>query len=183
MLSNIIARRYAGALFRLAKAKELIEQTKDELNYLNQLYQTEKDLRQVLNHPLINREKKLNLLHQLLKGKTGSITLRFLELLIRKNRLKHLPALVELYNELSDQAKGIIRVEVKSFLTLTKQEQTLLRQRLSRTDTKEVILKTKIDRSLLGGLTVQIGDTVFDGSVRNKLKNLQEYLLNQTSAV
>lgn len=180
MIERIIAKRYAQAILNLAQGKGVIERIKTELVDLTSLYTSSDKFKRILNHPVIPRNKKSSFLSTLIGQQADALTLRFLELLIKKDRIRYLPEITEAYAFLADLAQGIMRVKVKSFSPLKKEQKSALVRRLNLITDKQVILETEIDRHLLGGLLVQMGDTVIDGSVANKLEEMKEQLLGKT---
>lgn len=177
MITEPIAQRYAQTLFRLSQDQGRLAEVGEELMLIHRLYQETPRLKDILEHPLISLEKKFSLLRSVLKDKVSALSQRFLELIVRKGRLKYLAEILPAYQALVDRAKGIVRVKVRSFQPVTRAEEEQLKKRLSWLGAREIVLETTLDRSLLGGMMLQIGDTVLDGSVRRQLADLREYLL------
>lgn len=176
MTGKVIATRYARALINIARQKGVIEKTQDELVYAAGAYQLA-GLPKLLLTPLISYQDKKAVLQRLLKDAVSPVLMQFLETLLRKRRIEYLPDITEIYKTLSDEARGVIRVRVTSAFPLASAEQNTLITKLNRATKKQVVLTTEINRALLGGLLVQIGDTVIDGSVRGRLRNMKEQIL------
>ncbi|MEK7448226.1 MAG: ATP synthase F1 subunit delta [Planctomycetota bacterium] len=180
MQERIIAKRYARALLNIARLKGILEPVKEDLAGLNRLYQASKQFSRVLNHPLISRERKKNFLTRIVGEKIQPVTFKFIELLIKKNRFECLPEIKEAYDFLSDRDRGIMRVKVKSFYPLKNSEQELLRAKLARLSGKEIILEVHQETGIMGGLALQIGDDVIDGTAAHRLNQIKELLLRKT---
>ena len=180
MLVDAITKRYASAVFNMAKEQNLIKEVKGELEYFGNYYNTVAGLRLVLNNPLISPKHKYELLQKALQDALSSICRKFLELLIRKGRLKHLPDIINAYDFLLDQYNGVVRVGVTSFAPLSLVEEEKLKKQLKwYAGAGEIILATTIDKTILGGMMIQIGDMVIDGSVKSRLHELKTHMLTR----
>ena len=176
MLGTIIAKRYARALINIAIHKDVVDKIKSELAFALDACQSPV-LAKILVHPLVNYPDKEALLHKVLAGQVSTELMRFLETLLRKRRIEYLADIAKIYDVLADEAHGVARVRVTTVFPLTATDENTLIAKLGKMIGKKVVLTLEINRALLGGLTVQSGDTVMDGSVRGRLRNLQEQLL------
>ena len=79
-------------------------------------------------------------------------------------------------NDLADAAQGVVHVQVRSFLPLSDKEKSQLEKKLQSITGKTVIMDHATDSTLLGGVSLRIGDSVVDGTVANRLKELEEKL-------
>lgn len=175
-----LARRYAGALFETARQSDVIDvidKVESDLGMVNYSLQTMPKLVEALNHPLIPRERKKAIVSDIFKDKVQAVTLRFLELVIDKRREGILPEIEPEYVRLANEWRGIVSVAVTSAVPLSKNEVTALKAKLDRFTGKRTDLQLHEDSGLIGGLTVRIGDTVMDGSVRGYLASLREQMM------
>ncbi|MBI4834726.1 MAG: ATP synthase F1 subunit delta [Planctomycetes bacterium] len=179
MLIDIVAKRYAVAVFNMARAKSLIKEIKDELEYLGESYNAVGKLKLVLNNPLINAKNKYELLNKITNGSLSPLCGKFMELLIRKRRMEYLPDIITTYKFLLDQYNGVVRVNVRSFAALTSSEEEKIKKRLGWINAGEIILETSIDKTTLGGIILQIDDMVIDGSVKSRLHDLKTHMLSR----
>ena len=183
MFEEGLAKRYAKALLNLAEKEGLakIGKVEQELFNITQLYHSLEGMRRVLIHPLVSPDKKNAIINKVLGKRVSPIMLKFIELLINKNRIKYLPQIAEAYHSLADQAQGIMRVKTRSYSALGKKQLQILEQKIAGlTSAAQVIIEAEIDPSLLGGLTVQVGDSIIDGSVTGRLKDIQQHLLSKS---
>lgn len=178
MANLLIAQRYARTLINLAVKKNLVDTIAADLTTLVQLYDDHKRLAWFLRHPRLASRAKYQLLEKMMKGRVQDLTLRFMELVLKKGRIEHLSAIRDNYNLQRDDLMGLQRVRVRTAFPLPDNSRSALQKQLNRLTGKETILSIELDRSLLGGVSVQIGDTVFEGSVRGRLNNLRNYLLS-----
>lgn len=171
-----VARRYTSALFELAKQNNLIETVEKDLKLLADSLKRGTDLRAVLDHPLIPATRKKTLFHTATGDQIHSITLQFVDLLIDKHRTPVFESIPREYQALSDQYHDMIEAQVTTAVPLPQDQETKLIQRLVDFTGKKIRLVCKIDSSLIGGMKIQIGDTVMDGSVSSQLRILKEKL-------
>lgn len=177
MRTTTLARRYAGALFETARQSDVIDvidKVESDLGMIGYSLQTMPRLVEALNHPLIPRERKKAIVSDIFKDKVQAVTLRFLELVIDKRREEILPEIEPEYVRLANDWRGIISVAVISAVPLTGDEIAALKAKLDEFTGKRTDLDLQGDPGLIGGLTVRIGDTVMDGSVRGYLASLKE---------
>ena len=177
---KVLAQRYALTLFNLVQQgyPDKIETAKQELSDLAQLYDTSEEISEILNHPLISPAKKKDFINKVSGGRVSPTVIKFVELLINKNRIEYLPLIAETYDALADQSRGIRRVKVKSYFPLPEEQLKVLEQQVGTLiSARRVIIESEIDHSLLGGIKVQIGDTMIDGSVSGRLEDMKQQLL------
>ena len=171
-----VARRYASALFEVAKKRGEVEAVAANLKEVVQAVQGSRELMSVLHHPLLPLEKKQTILHSVFAGNVRSDVEKFLFLVVEKKRAAVLPQILSEFNRLVDEFKGEADAEAVSAVPLSPQQIANLEAALQRKFGVRVRLKTRIDESLLGGLVVRVGDKLIDGSVETKIRTLSEQL-------
>ncbi|RUM87940.1 MAG: ATP synthase F1 subunit delta, partial [Thermodesulfatator sp.] len=102
---------------------------------------------------------------------------RFLRLLVEKKRIQYIQAIIEAYEQLVDEERGIVRAEVRAAYSLGEEEKARLAEALKKLVGKEIKLQVFEAPELLGGLVVRIGDLVLDGSVRTQLEAFKESII------
>ena len=177
MRSSTLARRYAGALFQAAKEPDLIDQVESDLGLLTFTLESTPRLIEALTHPLIPAERKKKIVADLFRDKVQGVTLDFLYLLIDKRRSEVLEDVEQEYVRLANEYRNILPVAVTSAIQLTSEEAIALRKKLEESTGKKIELEFAEDSEIIGGLVIQIGDSVIDGSVRGYLQTLRERLL------
>ncbi|HWI41725.1 MAG TPA: ATP synthase F1 subunit delta [Verrucomicrobiae bacterium] len=177
MITNAISRRYAKALVQLGSAEGAIDRFRDELKRVETTLAENSELRAIFGSPAYRVETKREILKGILAKLSVSPTVsNFLLLLVDRNRIGFLPQIVAGYGVLADEFSGIIRPTLTSALPLDDSQVEAIRSSLEKTSGKKVLLSVKIDPSLIGGITTQIGDKVFDGSVRTQLQRIEDTL-------
>ncbi|MCL6449961.1 MAG: ATP synthase F1 subunit delta [Acetobacteraceae bacterium] len=170
MLRLSIARRYATALFLLARERGREEEVRSELLRLLSFVEACPDLGRFLQHRLIPPSAKAEALRRCLSGALMGEVLDFLHMLVTKRREGYLQAIVAEYGRLADLAQGVLQVQVRSAVTIPEKLQDGLRRKLEAVSGRRVKLELAQDPGLLGGLVVQVGDRVFDSSLRTHLR-------------
>ena len=172
----MVAKRYAKALFDLAKIDERVVETGGEIRLFWTLMDTTPELKVLLCGPIYDIQAKKEALERV-RASLGlsDLVFNFLSLLIRKGRIGILDDIVKAYQRLEDMETGRIRAKV--YLPDGEVEPPLLdriRARLEEVTGKEVLLDLREDRDMIGGVTVQIGDILIDGSLRSKLLSVKK---------
>lgn len=176
MSDIIVARRYAQALYEEAEREGITEQVDADVETIRASLEASRDLVLLFQSPVISREKKSNVVEALFGERLQATTLRFLKLLIAKRREDTFPSVVQAYRELRDQQLGIVEVHTRVFAPMSESEEKSLVAKLENMTGSRVRLNTTVDTSLLGGVVVRVGDTVYDGSVRHQLATLREQM-------
>lgn len=182
-VSHPVARRYARALFEEARARGQAERIDADVAVLHEAFTASRELARVFESPVIPREKKKKIIETLFAGRLQPLTIRFLELLIEKERENLLPAIVAAYRALQDEAQGIVEAHVRTAFPLDEAGARPLVEKLERLTGKKIRLQLQQDPSLIGGVVVRVGDTVYDGSVRQQLTALRERLRRRATFV
>jgi F-type H+-transporting ATPase subunit delta len=174
-----LARRYAAALFETAKSADIIDKVESDLGLITWTLENVPRLSDVLLNPLIVDDDKKNIVQEIFKDKIDEITLDFIFLLIDRKREGILADIEAEYVAYADSWRGIIRVLVTCAVPITDDERNKLTAALEDFTEKKVQLQLEVDASLIGGMIVQIGDTIIDGSVKGYLNALRNRLLGQ----
>ena len=180
MIAGSISRRYAKALLQLGIEHKNFEALGRELARVVETVQGSRDLRTVLDSPVFPLSQRKAVLGEILARLGVSKTIEhFCQLVLDHNRFPAMPAIGREMQNLVDEQAGRVRALVTSAKLLRDPEALRIKTALERRTGKQVILERKEDAGLLGGIVVQIGDVVYDGSVRNQLARIQEQLLSE----
>jgi F-type H+-transporting ATPase subunit delta len=179
MSSVIASRRYATALMSAAQAGGFLDQIVDELKIIGETLESSRDLVHALRSPLIKGDKKIHILEAVFRDSVGEKMLLFLSLIAKKKRAGLLPEIIAEFQELLDEKRGVINVDVTSAVKLSDQQVDQLIDKLSVSTGKKIRARMSLDEKLLGGVSVKIGDTIYDGSISHQLLKLKETLLSE----
>jgi len=175
-MEKTLAKRYAAALLAVSDKEGTVEDTEATLLALREAWGKSPLLRSILLQPKISRPERKRMLRKPFEERSSKTFLRFLDLLVDKNRVELIPEIAEMFDRLADSSKGVVRVGVSSFAPLSEKEESTLQQKLIKITGKKVVLETQTDATLKGGMLLRIGDTVVDGTVARRLKALGERL-------
>jgi F-type H+-transporting ATPase subunit delta len=171
------ARRYANALFQLAEEGGRLDAIRAQLDRLAALLAENRELADVLLQPLYPVAQRRAVLGAVADRLGASPLLkRFLSYVIDRRRLVQFDAIRAEYARLADERAGKTRATVRSAGELSDEQRERLRRALSTRIGREVELAVELDATLLGGLVAQVGDVVYDGSLRTQLRQLRENL-------
>ena len=177
-MTAIAARPYAQALFELAREANQLDVVHDDIQSLGELTGQSDDFKSLVENPFISREKKTAVLDALLQGKSAELTLRFLRFLVSKNRLNLLEDVSEELHQMVLVERGAIEGEIRTAVGLSEDQVKEICLRLKAQFAKDILPTVKVDPELIGGFQVQIGDTVYDYSIKNQLENLRQRIIS-----
>lgn len=173
-----IGRRYGRALFELATEQDQQVEILEELDAIQAVYEQIPDLGDILTDTRLSSLKKQKLL-VVIKQNASTLMQNFLQLLFEYHRLDAFTEIRRFYQDLYNQATGVYQATVTTAIELSDRQQTALKNAIGRQfAAKKVILTIHLDPQIIGGLIVQVGDQIIDGSVNSRLKRMSQLLLN-----
>jgi len=150
----------------------------EELLLYKAIFQAVPDLLTAFDSPAVPREAKEEILSKLMGKYAVSITTaNFLKVLLAHNRIRFFSEILGLYLKTVNERKGIVTAQVSAVAAIPEENLSRLRSMLSEVTGKTVTLTVRTDASLVGGLVIQIGSTVYDGSIRTQLAELKQRLM------
>ena len=172
------ANRYSLALFELAKENNLLSQIEDQsLSMLNLINQSN-DFYNLIKDPTINQEDLSNVINMIVeKNKFDTLFKNFLNFLIQKRRFFFIESILEIFIETCSIKRGELKAELKSAKNLSSDEITKITELLTKNFSSKIKLNYKHDESLIGGLVVQVGSTMVDTSIKNKLQQIENRMI------
>jgi F-type H+-transporting ATPase subunit delta len=177
MATSMAAKRYARALFSLAKEESHVAEVRAELGAIAELLEENAEIRNALLTPLHPVKERKAVLQALAGTMALSGLLRnFYSFLADRRRLVDFAGIREEYERMADEASGLLTAEVISSTPLDDRRKDRLRRALSERTGREVKLDIHIDPDLIGGAIAKVGDLVFDGSLRTQLSQLSATL-------
>lgn len=170
MKKSRVSYRYAKALLQSASALGKSEDVAKDMHYLQTVLDQSAELRAYLQSPIIKHTTKRETLAQLFSKTISPITMNFLTLLANRRRESELADIIDAFTELHDAQRGIARVEVVSAVELSDTQKSAILEKVSALSKKILHASYKIDSSIIGGFIVQLGDTMYDASIRRQLE-------------
>lgn len=171
-----VAKRYAKALFEVAQQNQAISQVEDELKVVVEAVENSEDVKRFLQAPNIDLTIKLDVFRKAIEGKVSDAVLNLVNVLITNGRENMMQAVSDAYVKVAGQALGQADATVVSAYPLTAPEIELIAEHFGKVVNKKIRVHNKVDRSVIGGIQVRIGDRLYDGSISGKLARLEKSL-------
>jgi F-type H+-transporting ATPase subunit delta len=179
MSNGIVAKRYATALLQIAKEKNIVYIVEQELEAIKKVFVENKQIYSVLNHPKIAKETKKSLVKESFFGVSVPV-LNTLLILVERHRQNEIVDMVDQFIEAANESSGTANANVYSVRPLTEDEKQALSvsfaQKVGKASLK---INNIIDKDLLGGIKLRIGNRIYDGSVSGKLARVERELLTK----
>ena len=177
MRASAAARRYARALFAIARESDAVDAVRGELAAMHDLFESERALRNALFRPLHPVKERRAVLDAVCRRLEVSETVRrFLVYLVDQRRLVDFDGIRAHYDQLADEAAGLVQAEVVAAGPLADAQQERLKSALAARTGHRVELSVRVDPNLIGGAVARVGNLVFDGSLRTQLAQLRDTL-------
>ncbi|HEU5381456.1 MAG TPA: ATP synthase F1 subunit delta [Ktedonobacteraceae bacterium] len=177
MLKGAIARRYAEAIFGLALKQNTLDRTLDDVQGIAQLF-SKHTLAYLLREPKVPARRKETVLREALSARVLPTSLNLALLIVQRGLVDLMPNIAAELQQMVFDHKNQAMAEVTTAAPMDDRQQALVKQALERRTGKTILLQTKIDPEILGGVVARVGDQVIDGSVQQRLQALKRQLLN-----
>lgn len=168
------AKRYAQAVFQIAREKGEFDKWQSDLKKITSLGE-DAALSVLLENPKINFSEKVKLLSEGLNG-INPLALNLVYLLVAKGNWSMVAEVADEYRHLLDSYRGIVEAEVITAVPLDDKDTEKLKQRLKAILDKEVVVRPAVDPGLVGGVLIRFDGKLLDGSTRSRLKALNREL-------
>ncbi|PPA69596.1 F0F1 ATP synthase subunit delta [Jeotgalibacillus proteolyticus] len=176
MSKSTVASRYAQALFELALQNGQVDIVEADLRVVREVFEKNPEYTLLLQSPKVTKEQKKQLIQQAFNG-LSSYVINTLSILIDRRRDNEIAALADAFIELSLTSRGTAVAYVSSATKLSEADQALVSQVFAgRVGKSNLQIQNHVDSSLLGGMSVRIGNRIFDGTLRSKLQRLEREL-------
>ncbi len=177
MSSEMVARRYARAVFELAKEQKKVAEVARDFRGFAAAYEESSDFRAMAVAPNLADKDRQAIVEQIGKRLGASdTTVRTVTMLATRQRLSILPDLVRILDQLADEHRGVVRAHVRAAQPLGEGYLNKLKAKIEEATGNKVVISFEEDPSLIAGIVTQIGDRYVDGSIRGKLNRFAESL-------
>jgi F-type H+-transporting ATPase subunit delta len=166
--------RYARSLITLAHEQGVLEEVTEDMQKFVEICKSNRDFTLMLKNPVIRKEKKSQILKVLFEERVNQLTYSFFDIIVKKSREKFLPEIAVEYRNQYNDLMEIAMAKVTTVFALDeslREEFNGLIKRL--TDKSQVELEENINKDLIGGFVLNLGDRQMDESLRGKLKELE----------
>ena len=175
---NQIAQTYAEALFSLGLEEKKVTKLQDEGKALSEIIHDNEDFLLLIDSRFMSREERQDIASKILKDFDEDIV-SFVKVLIANNRTNYIKDVLEAFNSLCNEYKGVKEGLIYSAFPLNKETLNKIKNKISQIEGMDVELISRIDPSLIGGVKVVINSHVYDGSIKNQLEKMQIDLLGK----
>lgn len=177
MLKGAIARRYAEAMFGIALKQNTLDRTLDDVQGISQLF-SKHTLAYLLREPKVPLQRKEKALRDTLSTRVLPTSLNLALLIVQRGLVELMPNVAAELQKMIFDYKNQAIAEVTTAVSMDDQQRTLIKQALEQKTGKTILLQTKVNPDILGGVVARVGDQVIDGSVQQRLQSLKRQLLN-----
>lgn len=177
MSSSSVARRYAKALMSIGLDDGQFPAYAEQLSRLGAAFDGSAELQDVWLNPAHPKDRRMAVVEQLVAPLgLSATTANLLRLLVDRGRVSDLRAITRAFQALVDEKVGLVRATVTSAKPMAAEQQQQVSRALAAMTGKKILLESKVDAALIGGVVTQVGSTLFDGSVKTQLERLRETL-------
>lgn len=181
MLKGAIARRYAEAMFDIARRQNSIERTQEDIQGIAQVF-NHRVLSYLLREPKIPAQRKESALRQYLADKVQPTSLNLALLLVERGLIEAMPGITREYDQLVLDYHNQAIADVTTATKIDDAQMAQIKQALERRTGKTILVHSHVDPAVLGGVVARVGDQLIDGSVRSRLGSLRHRLLNTAAS-
>ena len=176
--SGISAGRYSLALYELAEEANSIDEIEKNSSAIIKLISSSDDFNFIIKDPTNQKEDQLNIISKISENyKLNNLLTKFLSFLILKRRLFYVEKILKDFIETCSKKRGEIKAELTAAKELTENDINSIKEDLTKSFSSKIKLNYKYDPSLIGGLIVQVGSTMVDTSIKNKLQQIENRML------
>jgi len=181
MLKGAIARRYAGAMFEIGSKQNQLDRTLKDVQEIAQIFAHRK-LAYLLQEPKIPAQRKETAIRQALTSKVLPTSLNLALLVVQRNLVEIMPNIAREFEQLVMNYKNQAVAQVTTAKQIDDAHMALIKGALEKRTGKKIILQTRTEPAILGGVVARVGDQVIDGSVRYRLNALRQQLLHSAAS-
>ena len=172
------AERYSLALYELSEENNLLSQIEDQSLSIINLINQSNDFYNLIKDPTTNQEDLSKVINKIIENNKFHILFKnFLNFLIKKRRFFYLERILKSFIEICSKKRGEIKAELRSAKNLSSDEITKITEVLTQNFSSKIKLNYKYDESLIGGLIIQVGSIMLDTSIKNKLQQIENRML------
>lgn len=174
-----VAERYAESLYQLALEEHALEDYLADMKLVDTVLESNPEFETFFSHVLVDDEAKCALLDKGFGTSVNHYVLNFLKLLVKKRRTRYIAPITKSFIKMSNKHLGIEEGVIFTPFALSDEQVKTIEEAISQKENKTITLRTVEDKTLIGGVKVQIENRVYDGSLKNKVSKLKTELLRK----
>ena len=178
IFSNTSAQRYSLALYELATESNLLNKIEEQTSAIINLINSSKDFSNLIKNPTGNQDDLISVINKISENyNIENLLKNFITFLIKKRRFFYIEKILRNFTEICSKKRGELKAELKSAKELSSNEIKKITDELEKNFNSKMKLNYIHDKSLIGGLIVQIGSTMVDTSIKNKLQQIENRMI------
>jgi len=174
---SIIANRYAVAFMGLAEKQDMFDKFDMDLVLVKETVNLNNDLKDFLEHPLIQSNDKKEVIDSIFREHVSVYTLNLIKLLIDKNRILILTLLADHYKALLKKKRNISTAQIITAIEIDEDTKNRVKEKLEKVFNQSIEIETAVDKEIIAGMIVKVGDKIIDGSIKTKFENMKKQVI------
>ncbi len=175
-MAELIAKRYADALFEVSQELNKIEPIQNELQFISSCLNDYPEVDLLLKSPLIQLQEKKDILTQVFNQQISKEVMNFLFVLLDKRRQGYIKAIIEEFKVMANAVRNEVEAVAYTAELMTQTDILQLQTKLSATSGKNIKLTNVVNKDIVGGVLIKLGDKVIDGTVKSRLDQMKNQL-------
>lgn len=175
-MAKLVSKTYSEALFEVALEENKIDLFLNEISFVIETFKMHENFYELFKTPLVKIEAKKKVIEEVFGDKLSQEMNNFLKIIVDKRRGHFIEQIKWEYENLVNKHKGIVNAVATTAVSLKDKDKTILQNKLSSLTGKTVNLSNEIDKNVVGGILIKIGDKVIDGTIKSRLEEMKESL-------
>lgn len=171
-----LADKYALAIFEIATEQNSVQGMYDQLLGIQGILKDNSELAAFVNNPLVPKASKKEVAHKVFAGTAEAMLLNFVMVLLEKDRMSLFDIICKSYKKFLNEKENIVEVKVTTAREMSAEQEAEVSAKIAKMLNKNVVLNKHLDEKILGGIVIQVGDKLIDGSIVRQLKNIKRSL-------
>jgi len=177
MVNQKLSKRYAQALLDLARDKNLLEEVNKDIKFLTDSITNIRDLEMLFDSPVVKVSQKLDLFSKIFKSQINALSFSFISLLVTKRRESQILSIAKEFGALYADYKNISQIILTTAYKVDDKLREEIKKLVQKTTNSEIELIEKINKDLIGGFVLKIGDKMYDSSVSTRIRKVKRELV------
>lgn len=174
--NSLIAKKYANALFEMAKETNCVQKANEDLVFVVETITTNDELKKFIYSPLIKKEDKKDVLERLFSMHIDKVCLDFLKMLADSSRIDVIEEILNQFTKVFDEENNIVKPIITSAIELNEEQKQNIVSKLQNKLSKNIQPEYVINPNIIGGLVIDIDDRTMDFSLKSKFDNMHKQL-------